>query len=103
MGDPREPLDEMLTAVEMDILVDLLVHGDNTPSNLADNTGRHKTSVSQRLPELEERDLVRNKGRGVWSLTEPGANMAVSIRSDRAADGETNGGSNSIKEGNFDV
>jgi Mn-dependent DtxR family transcriptional regulator len=71
--------ESMLTSVDRELLADLLMHGDNVPSNISDNIERHPTSVSQRLSELEDMGLVRNKGRGVWTLTAPGANMARSL------------------------
>jgi predicted transcriptional regulator len=70
----------MLSAVESEILVDLLLNGDNVPSNIADNIDRHKTSVSRSLSSLESEDLVDNKGRGVWTLTVAGASLARTIR-----------------------
>jgi predicted transcriptional regulator len=71
---------EMLTSVEREVLVDLLIHGDNGPKNIADNIERHNTSVSRDLAELAEEDLVVNKGRGVWSLEPDGVQFARSIK-----------------------
>lgn len=72
---------EMLSPVEIDILRDLLEHGDNIPANIAENTGRHRKSVSKRLPELESEGLIRNKGRGVYKLTGEGLRVARSLDS----------------------
>ena len=69
--------------VEMDVLIDLLIHGDNVPANIADNTGRHSKSISRRLPDLEDRGLVKNKGRGVYTLTPEGIDMARTLRDQR--------------------
>jgi predicted transcriptional regulator len=76
----------MLSPVEMEVLVDLLVHGDNVPGNIAENTGRHPKSVSKRLPDLEEHGLIRNKGRGVYTLTPDGVAQAQALRGDVNAD-----------------
>lgn len=72
--------ESMLTAVDRDVVVDLLVHGDNLPSNIADNTGRHVTSVSRRLAELDDQGFVYNKGSGVWTLTLDGIVVARTVR-----------------------
>ena len=65
-----------LTETEMEVLHDLAVNGDNVPSNIAENTGRHPKSVSRSLSgetnSLESRGYVRNKGRGVWTITGEG-------------------------------
>jgi Mn-dependent DtxR family transcriptional regulator len=73
----------MLSSVESEIVVDLLLHGDNVPSNIAENIERHQTSVSRSLSALEDEDLVSNKGRGVWTLTVAGASLARTILSNR--------------------
>ena len=69
----------MLTPVEIDVLTDLLKNGDNIPANIADNTGRHSKSVSKRLPDLEEEGLIRNKGRGVYTLTSTGLQQSRAL------------------------
>lgn len=73
----------MLSSVEMDVLEDLLLHGDNTPKNIGENTSRNPSNVSERLADLQEKDLVRSKGGGVWALTLRGANMARAIHAHR--------------------
>lgn len=73
----------MHTAVSRDVLVDLLLNGDNTPTNIAESTGRHTTSVSRKLSDLEEQGLVINKGRGVWTLTMKGMRHAQVFRRHR--------------------
>lgn len=65
-----------LTKLEKDIVADLLMHGDNLPSNIGDNTGRHPTSVSRQMANLEDMGFVRPKGNGVWSLTRKGFTAA---------------------------
>lgn len=69
----------MLTSVEMDILTELLINGDNTPTNIARARDRSKSAVSARLAELEEKSLVRNKGGGVYQLTYQGAVMSRTV------------------------
>lgn len=76
----------MLTAVESEVLVCLLLRGDNVPSNIAENIDRHPTSVSGSLSDLEDMELVRNKGRGVWTLTSQGINIAMSLHNERTTD-----------------
>jgi Mn-dependent DtxR family transcriptional regulator len=69
-----------LSPVEQELLSALLTDGDNVPGNLADLTGRHPKSVSRSLSNLEDRGLVRTKGRGVWTLTQEGAELAEHLR-----------------------
>ena len=79
----------MLSSGEMDVLADLLLHGDNTPGNISDNTGKHETTVSRALSDLEDKGLVSSKGRGVWTLTLRGAHMSQTvIRHREMTDGE---------------
>lgn len=73
-------LEEMTTQVEREILVALLVGGADTPANLSDITGRHVQSVQQRLSNLEEEELIWNKGNGVYDLTESGTTTARAIQ-----------------------
>ena len=68
-----------LSPVERAVVADLSCHGDNVPGNISDNTGYHEKSVSRSLSNLEDRDIVRNKGRGVWSLTEHGETIAKDV------------------------
>jgi predicted transcriptional regulator len=69
----------MLSPVERAVLIDLLLNGDNIPSNIAGNTGKHQKSVSNKLPDMIEAGLVENKGRGVYTLTQEGLNAARSL------------------------
>lgn len=69
-----------LTPVERGLLVDLLAHGDNVPSNIADNTGYHEKSVCRSVSKLEDEKLVRNKGRGVYTLTHRGLEQAEELK-----------------------
>lgn len=65
MGDLR------LSDTDQDIL-DSLSEGRNVPANIADKLGFSRQYVQQRLGRLEEHDIVRNVGRGVYELvTDP--------------------------------
>ncbi len=88
---PDETKFNMLSSVEMDVLQDLLLHGDNTPKNIGKNTDRNPSNVSARLSDLQEKGLVKSKGGGVWTLTLRGANMARSIHDHRQEDGDGEG------------
>lgn len=84
MTQPPDPNNsDMLTSVSRDALADLLIHGDNTPKNIADNTGRHRKNISERLIDLEEEGFVINKGGGVYTLTQEGLVMARAVVRDR--------------------
>jgi len=72
-----------LTPTERDILVHLLLRGDDRAVNIAEETGRHRVSISQRASDLEEKGLLRNKGNGVYSLTLAGLTAARDILGDR--------------------
>lgn len=81
-----ERLEEMLTGAERDVLVDLLVNGDNKPRNIAQNTGRGRPSVYRCLDNLEKEGYVEEKGcGGVWRLTYPqGLHAAQTISQHRS-------------------
>jgi len=72
-----------LKPTDRDVLRDLLPpprgNGDNIQTNIADNTGRSPKAVSQALERLEDDDLVRNKGRGVYRLTNHGRDIAQNL------------------------
>lgn len=65
-----------LAPAERKILIDLLVHGDNTSGNIAENIEGSRTHVSETLGKLEGKDLVEDKGRGVYRLTLAGTAAA---------------------------
>ncbi len=46
--------------------------GRNLGANIAEEIDRHKKTVTKRLNQLEDYDLVRNIGRGVYEITERG-------------------------------
>lgn len=65
--------------VETAILVDLLLSGDNSAGNIGPNTGHPNSSVTRSLSSLVEEGLVRNKGSGVYTLTDKGRTEARTI------------------------
>ena len=69
-----------LSPVERATLICLLNRGDNVPMNIADETEFHSKSVSRSLSNLEDRGHVENKGRGVWTLTTSGVDLAQLAR-----------------------
>lgn len=71
---------DMLSQVDQEILVALLVDGANTPKNISDIIDRHHQSVMSRLDPLLEDDLIQNKGRGVYELTVAGLESARVLR-----------------------
>lgn len=72
-------LESVITQVDREVMVTLLLIGHNTPGNIADISDRHRNSVQDSLQRLEENDLVLNKGSGVYALTFQGATMARSV------------------------
>lgn len=64
-----------LTGLEIDILEFLLIDGANSPQMIAEAVGGHRNSVSRSLGSLEDKELVRNKGTGVWTLTTYGIRL----------------------------
>lgn len=70
-----------LTPSEREILVDLLENGDDSSGNISERTGISREHVSSEcLPRLADRDLVDNKGRGVYALTLDGIAAARAER-----------------------
>lgn len=68
----KDEMPDTPSRVAIATLVSLLENGDNTPKNIAEITGSHRTSVQRTLRELDEEGLVENKGSGVYTLTKPG-------------------------------
>lgn len=65
------------TPVEVAILVDLLIYGDDKAENIANRTGFHRNSVSSRITPLADEDqLLAHKGGGVYRLTDDGREAA---------------------------
>lgn len=78
-----------LTPVQKDVLVHLYREGDDIPANIADGTGRHSKSVSRCISGMDESLLslgfLRDKGRGVYTLTEKGEERAKGLIERRGA------------------
>lgn len=65
------------TPVEVAILVDLLIYGDDKAENIANRTGFHRNSVSARITPMAKDDgLLDHKGGGVYRLTDDGREAA---------------------------
>lgn len=79
-----DDLNKMFSEAEGDVLIDLFTNGDNTPSNIAENTDNHRKTVQRRLAGLEDRGLVYNKGGGVYRLTPEGFVAARVINQHRS-------------------
>ncbi|WP_217642031.1 hypothetical protein [Halostagnicola kamekurae] len=54
------------------LILEELQGGRNLGANIADEIDRHKKTVTKRLNQLEDYDLVRNIGRGVYEITSRG-------------------------------
>jgi DNA-binding HxlR family transcriptional regulator len=55
------------------MILEELQDGRNLGANIADEIDRHQKTATRRLNQLEDYDLVRNVGRGVYELTPRGA------------------------------
>lgn len=86
MTDRDDKTGDMLAPVAREVLVDLLLNGDNTPKNIAESIGRHRKNVSERLVSMEEEGLVEAKGGGVYTLTVEGVAMARAVRRNGGSD-----------------
>lgn len=71
-----------LTPTQRAILTHLYKNGDNIAANIADDTGYHRNSLSRSFPDLVEKGLVRDKGRGVYELTKSGRSTARELLKD---------------------
>lgn len=69
----------MLTKVDREVLISLLLAGDNTPSNIAEMIGRHTNSVRDSIDRLGDENLIETKGSGVYRLTYQGCNTARTV------------------------
>lgn len=52
----------------------------HVPIGIAEGTGYARETVSRGLSELSDKGYVRNKGHGVWILTEAGIEKATELR-----------------------
>jgi Mn-dependent DtxR family transcriptional regulator len=69
------------TDLEGEILIQILVGGDDAPKGIAQSIDRPSKSVSRALSRLQEEGLVRPKGAGVWTLTNAGVQVAQNLHS----------------------
>jgi Mn-dependent DtxR family transcriptional regulator len=68
-----------MNETERRTLVDLIENGDNIPKNIANNVDRHVGSIRRAVAKLEEKGLIKNKGGGVYTLTERGREATSSL------------------------
>lgn len=68
-----------LTPVERAVLVSLLVYGDNTAGGIAQHCTYQRNSITNRLPEMVEKGLIRDKGKNVYELTDDGKTRARAL------------------------
>lgn len=64
------------TPTEQGILIDLLVWGDDKAENIGNRAGFHRNSVSRSAKSLVEDGYIKNKGGGVYTLTDSGRDAA---------------------------
>jgi predicted transcriptional regulator len=65
-----------LTPSGQAIVVDLLIQGDDSPKNIARRTKFTREAITRKLKDLQDQEMVVNKGGGVYRLTESGAEAA---------------------------
>ncbi|WP_210424906.1 phage repressor protein [Halorussus halobius] len=51
------------------MILEELQDGRNLGANIAEDIDRHRKTVTKRLNQLEDYELVRNVGRGVYEIT----------------------------------
>jgi predicted transcriptional regulator len=73
-----------MNPTEKRVLLHLKENGDNVPSNIADDIDRRQGSVQRSTRQLREQGLIRNKGRGVYTLTEEGKTAVEALEDLRA-------------------
>ena len=72
-------MEDMLSQVDREVLVALLLLGDNSTGNLSDICDRHPNSIRDSFGRLEDEDFVVSKGSGVYALTFQGVTAARSV------------------------
>ncbi len=65
-----------LKPAERDILVDLLVYGDDKAENIGNRTGNHRNTISKYMAPLSDKGFLEPKGGGVYRLTDKGRETA---------------------------
>jgi predicted transcriptional regulator len=68
-----------LTPVQKDMLIDLLLHGDDKAENVGNRTNHHRNTVSSHMGTLVEEGYLTGKGGGVYRLREPGRDAALGL------------------------
>jgi DNA-binding MarR family transcriptional regulator len=72
----------VVTPTEKEVLLALQERGDDVPANIAEHIDRHAKYVTRKLADMEGKGIIENKGRGVYSLTPDGRELARKIRSE---------------------
>jgi len=65
-----------LKPIQMAIIVDLLLSGDDKADNIGRRTGYHRNTVSGEMRSLVELGLIASKGSGNYRLTDKGRERA---------------------------
>lgn len=68
-----------LTPVQKDILVDLLIYGDDKAENIGKRTKHHRNTVSSHMGTLVEDGHLEAKGGGVYRLRDQGRETALGL------------------------
>lgn len=68
-----------LSPVQQATLVDLLIYGDDKAGNIGQRTGFHANSVSRSIPGLVDENRLKEKGDGVYRLTDSGREAAIGL------------------------
>lgn len=70
-------------------ILEELMEGRNLGANISDDIDRHQKTVTRRLNEMEDHDLVRNIGNGVYEITSKGvATLRIIDQYDRGEEFE---------------
>jgi len=64
---------------EQEALICIYENGDDIQTNIKRETGRSMNTVASALNNLEEYSLIKDKGRGVYTLTSKGEQIAESL------------------------
>lgn len=68
-----------LTPVQKDVVVDLLVHGDDKAENVGNRTNHHRNTVSTHMGKLVDKGHIEGKGGGVYRLRDQGREAAIGL------------------------
>lgn len=67
------------TPSEKEVMLHIRDNGDNVPYNIAEDVERHNKTVQRKCRELTEQGILRNKGQGVYTLTEKGEEVVEKL------------------------